>query len=164
MVFLLFLLLRAWLFFWWRHWAVMCLLVVCALFSGRVEGFLWWYIRNWFIVGVVPHNSYSSLLFKHSQQHLLATSLCFKDVSTTGRISRLDHHCWWSDEYPLQNSIRFHQFIDGMVGEIPILSLPRIKVRGNLVIVERLLTPLLGRIESPSAFLSVGFYPRDGVR
>ena len=35
---------------------------------------------------------------------------------------------------------------------------------GDLVIVERLLTPLLGRIESPSAFLSVGFYPRDGVR
>ena len=30
-------------------------------------------------------------LLKHSQQHLLINPLCFKDVSTTGRISHLDH-------------------------------------------------------------------------
>ena len=30
----------------------------------------------------------------------------------------------------LQNNVRFHQSVDGMVGEIPILSSPRIKVRG----------------------------------
>ena len=32
-----------------------------------------------------------------------------------------------------------------------------------MVIVERLLIPLLGGTKPPSAFLSVGFYPRDGV-
>ena len=141
MVFLLFLLLRAWLFFWWKGWAVMCLLVVYALFSGRVEGLFWWYIRSLFVVGVVPHNSYSSLFFKHSQQHLLAATFRLKDVSTTGRISCLDHRCWWSDEYPLQNNVRFNQSVDVMVGEIPILSSPRIKVRGNLVIIWEISNP-----------------------
>ena len=81
------------------------------------------------------HSSQQLLLpsLQHSQQHLLAASLHNKNVSRTGRISCLEHCCWWSDEYPLQNQVRFHQSVDGMVGEIPILSSPRIKVRGGFV-------------------------------
>ena len=40
------------------------MLVVCALFSGRVEGFSDDIYKEFlFVVGFVPHNSYSSLFF-----------------------------------------------------------------------------------------------------